>query len=282
MDLLDFLGDIVIYFFPDLVDDKKISHKSRKIILVIFITVSLCYIGAFAFCIFWGINQDSIILSILGILGLLLYLYRLLKTAKEYKESQKKLDKKTVMEFFDDFANRWDNEPICDKETLNIILDNAGIVAGINVLDVACGTGVLFPYYLERNVNSITAVDLSTEMVKIAKSKHPQVNVICGDAEEISFDITFDCIMIYNAFPHFPNQQALIENLSKYLVVGGRFTIAHGMSKKELDEVHKKSAGKVSNILPECEDLAKLLSQYFNVDITISNDKMYQVSGTKR
>lgn len=192
------------------------------------------------------------------------------------------MDKQIIKDFFDDFANRWDNEPICDKETLDIILDNAGIVAGVNVLDVACGTGVLFPYYLERNVKSITAVDLSTEMVKIAKSKHPQVNVICGDAEEILFDNTFDCIMIYNAFPHFPNPQALVENLVKHLNVGGRFTIAHGMSKQELDEVHKKSAGKVSNILPECEDLAEMLSPYFNVDITISNDKMYQVSGIKR
>ena len=192
------------------------------------------------------------------------------------------MDKQIIKDFFDDFANRWDNEPICDKETLNIILDNAGIIAGVNVLDIACGTGVLFPYYLERNVKSITAVDLSSEMVKIAKSKFPQVNVICSDAEEILFDNTFDCIMIYNAFPHFPNPQALVENLVKHLNVGGRFTIAHGMSKKELDEVHKKSAGKVSNILPECEDLAKLLSPYFNVDITISNDKMYQVSGIKR
>ena len=192
------------------------------------------------------------------------------------------MDKQVIKDFFDDFANRWDNEPICDKETLNIILDNAGIVAGVNVLDVACGTGVLFPYYLERNVKSITAVDLSSEMVKIAKSKFPQVNVICSDAEEISFDNTFDCIMIYNAFPHFPNPQALVENLSKHLSVGGRFTIAHGMSKKELDEVHKKSAGRVSNILPECRELAEMLSPYFNVDITISNNHMYLVSGTKR
>ena len=192
------------------------------------------------------------------------------------------MDKQIIKDFFDDFANRWDNEPICDKETLDIILDNAGIVSGVNVLDIACGTGVLFPYYLERNANSITAVDLSPEMVKIAKSKFPQANVICGDAEEISFDTTFDCIMIYNAFPHFPNPQILIENLSNCLSVGGKLTIAHGMSKKELDEVHKKSAGKVSNILPESEELANLLSPYLNVDITISNDKMYLVTGTKR
>lgn len=282
MGLLDFLGDIVVFVFPDLIDNKKISQKTRKRLLTLFIIVNVCYLGAFAFCIFWGIKEDSIILSLLGVIAILLYFYHLIKTTKEYKDSQKGLDKKTVMEFFDNFAPRWDNEPIADAEIINTILDNARIVKGVNVLDIACGTGVLFPYYLERNVNSITAVDLSPEMVKIAKSKHPQANVICGDAEEISFDTTFDCIMIYNAFPHFPNPQTLIENLSNCLSVGGKLTIAHGMSKKELDEVHKKSAGKVSNILPECEELASLLSPYFYVDITISNDKMYLVTGTKR
>ena len=192
------------------------------------------------------------------------------------------MNKEVIKQFFNDFAPRWDDEPICEKNILDIILDNAGIVKGVNVLDIACGTGVLFPYYLERNVSSITAVDLSPEMVKIAKNKFPQVNVICGDAEEIAFENKFDCIMIYNAFPHFPNPNALIENLSKALKSGGRFTIAHGMSKTELDAIHKKSAGMVSNILPECAELAQILKPYFNVDITISNEKMYLVTGTKR
>ncbi len=192
------------------------------------------------------------------------------------------MDKETIIEFFNNFAPRWDNEPICEKPILDIILDNGGIVENINVLDVACGTGVLFPYYLERNVKSITAIDISPEMVKIAKDKFPQADVICGDAENIAFSHQFDAIMVYNAFPHFPEPLKVIENLSKALKSGGRFTVAHGMSKKELDEVHMKSAGKVSNILPECEDLVEMLRPYFNVDIMISNNKIYQVSGTKR
>ena len=192
------------------------------------------------------------------------------------------MNKETIKEFFDNFASTWDNEPIAEKQILDIILDNADVKENINVLDVACGTGVLFPFYLERNVKSITAVDLSPEMVKIAKSKFPQADVICGDAENISFQKQFDVIMIYNAFPHFPEPQQVIENLAKYIKDGGRFCIAHGLSKKKLDEIHMKSAGKVSNILPECEELAKLLSPYFNVDITISDNQMYQVSGTKR
>jgi demethylmenaquinone methyltransferase/2-methoxy-6-polyprenyl-1,4-benzoquinol methylase len=192
------------------------------------------------------------------------------------------MDKELIREFFNGFAPNWDNEPIAEKEIIDTILQNAGIKENINVLDIACGTGVLFSFYLEHNVKSITAVDLSPEMVKIAKSKFPQADVICGDAENISFDKQFDVVMIYNAFPHFPEPKLLIENLSKALKSGGKISIAHGLSKKELDEVHKKSAGRVSNILPECDELAELLSPYFNVDIQISNDRMYQVVGTKK
>ncbi len=192
------------------------------------------------------------------------------------------MNKENIKEFFDSIAPKWDKEPIADKEVFDIILDNGGIKENIDILDVACGTGVLFPYYIERNVKSITAIDLSPEMVKIAKGKFPQANVICSDAESFTFDRQFDCIMIYNAFPHFPEPEKVIENLLKALKNGGRFTIAHGLSKKELDMIHQKSAGAVSNVLPECDDLAKMLSSYLNVDIMISDDKMYQVSGTKK
>ena len=192
------------------------------------------------------------------------------------------MNKNTIKEFFNGFASTWDNEPIADIKIINTILDNANVCENIDVLDIGCGTGVMFPFYMERNTKSITAVDLSPEMVKIAKGKFPQADVICGDAENIAFDKQFDVIMIYNAFPHFPNPEKLIENLSKTLKSGGRISIAHGMSKKELDEIHMKSAGYVSNILPECDELAEMLKPYFNVDITISNDKMYQVTGTKK
>ena len=192
------------------------------------------------------------------------------------------MNKDTIKEFFNGFASTWDNEPIADTHIINTILDNANVCENIDVLDIGCGTGVMFPFYRERNTKSITAVDLSPEMVKIAKGKFPQADVICGDAENITFDKQFDVIMIYNAFPHFPSPEKLIENLSKTLKTGGRISIAHGLSKKELDEIHMKSAGYVSNILPECDELAEMLKPYFNVDITISNDKMYQVTGTKK
>lgn len=192
------------------------------------------------------------------------------------------MDKKEIKDFFDRLAPDWDNEPVSEKKIIDAILDNGKIVQNADVLDVGCGTGVLFPYYFERNVKSLTAVDISPKMAEIARAKFPDANVICGDAESIAFTNQFDAVMIHNAFPHFPNPDALIENLNEALKVGGTFSVAHSMSKEALDKVHLHSAKKVSLPLPEIEVLAKMLEKHFNIDIIISNKKMYQVVGTKR
>ena len=113
MDLLEFLADIVIYGSSDFVGNKKISHKTRKRILIVFIIVSLCYLGFSVFGIFWAIKQKSIILLMLVILVFVLFLYNVYKTVERYNES-KQMNKEKIKEFFDFFAPRWDNEPIAD------------------------------------------------------------------------------------------------------------------------------------------------------------------------
>ena len=100
------------------------------------------------------------------------------------------------------------------------------------VLDVACGTGVLIPDYLERNVKKCVAVDLSERMIEVAKRKfgeYDNVEFLCADAEQYDFSELFDSIVIYNAFPHFVNRKLLFENLSKFLKTGARITVAHGI-----------------------------------------------------
>jgi demethylmenaquinone methyltransferase/2-methoxy-6-polyprenyl-1,4-benzoquinol methylase len=163
------------------------------------------------------------------------------------------------------------------------ILDNAGVKSGMDVLDVACGTGVLIPDYLSRGVASVTGVDISSEMVRIAREKFTQENVqlICGDVEEHALDKAFDCIMVYNAFPHFPEPEKLIEKLSTLLKAGGTLTVAHGMSKAEIDRRHKGAAERVSVGLMEHDVLAELFARYLTVTVKISDDTMYQVTGRK-
>ena len=195
------------------------------------------------------------------------------------------MNKQDVIAFFDRCAPSWDADMIKNDGIIGKILDNAEVEEGQDVLDVACGTGVMFDYYLQRDVASVTGIDISPEMAKIAESKfsgEPRIRVICGDVEEVTFDQKFDRIVVYNAFPHFPKPKRLIKILAGLLKEDGRLTIAHGMSREAIDGHHKGSASKVSNGLMSADSLKKLFDPYFEVEIVISNRKMYQVSGVKR
>lgn len=192
------------------------------------------------------------------------------------------MEKKDIINFFDSLADSWDQGQVIKNAIIEKILANGGVEPQKDILDIACGTGVLFPFYFEKAVKSVTGIDISPEMVKIAKQKFPETEIICGDAEEYRFDKKFDVIMIHNAFPHFPNPEKLVENLAGYLKEKGRLSIAHSMSRAQLQKHHSGSASKISRELPSPEDLVVLLEPYFNVDITISDDKMYQISGVKR
>ena len=191
------------------------------------------------------------------------------------------MDREKIISFFDGCAKNWDAETIRNERVINIILDNAQVKENTRVLDVACGTGVLFPDYIKRGA-VVTGVDISPEMVKIAKKNFPEIEVLCEDVENLDFTEKFDVVMVYNAFPHFPYPERLIEKLSTFLRDGGILSVAHGMSREDLLKLHNERASEVSLELPEANELSKIFEPFFNIDIVISDSEMYQVSGIKK
>ena len=187
------------------------------------------------------------------------------------------MNKELVRSFFDRYAPIWDEEPVAEDWLISKILDHARMEEGVHVLDVACGTGVLFPWYQQRKVASVTGIDLSEEMIKIAQGKFPENTCICGDAENYDFLKAFDRIMVYNALPHFANPQALIENLTKFLAPGGILSIAHGISREKLNQLHSKHASQVSVGLISIEELEEAVAPYASVILKVSDDNMYQL-----
>lgn len=192
------------------------------------------------------------------------------------------MTKEAVIEFFDSLAPYWDKDLVVDREKINFILDKAGVGSGSRVLDVACGTGVLFPFCVQRGVAQVTAVDISPEMAKIAagKTDDPRLQVICGDIEALEPTGSFDCCVVYNAFPHFPEPERLIGALAKWLRPGGRLTVAHGMSLAALNAHHSGRAAKVSRGMLPAPELAELFAAHFQVDTALSDEEKYVVSGT--
>ncbi len=193
------------------------------------------------------------------------------------------MNKKDVIEFFDRLAPQWDADLIRHDQVIDTILEGAEVTSGKTVLDVACGTGVLVPDYLKRDVASITGVDISQEMVKIASAKFPQENVrfLHLDVEALPEDQHYDTIMVYNAFPHFPDPERLIAKLSGLLNPGGTLTVAHGMSRAAIDHRHEGPASKVSLGLMHEDKLEAIFQKHLTVTVKISNGHMYQVTGKK-
>lgn len=194
------------------------------------------------------------------------------------------MDKQKVTEFFDRLAPTWDEGSVNSDAVIARILDSAGVTAGVDVLDIACGTGVLIPYYLARGAKRVTGADISEKMLEEARKKFPDapVHFLCADAETYSFSPEYDVCVVYNAFPHFPNPAALVKNLASALRPGGVLTIAHGSSRAEIDHRHGEAASDVSAHLPSDESFRQLLEPYFDVTLCVSDDTMLQIVGKKR
>lgn len=195
------------------------------------------------------------------------------------------MDKASVIAFFDRLAPEWDAHMVRNEAVIATILDNACVQPGRTVLDVACGTGVLIPDELARGAVSVCGIDISPEMAKIASGKFSdddRVTILCGDVETQDFGgKQFDCIVVYNAFPHFPEPERLIARLAGLLNPGGVLTVAHGMSRDKINAHHSGSASPVSRGLPDAESLAAIFARYLSVTTILSDDTMYQVAGRK-
>lgn len=188
-----------------------------------------------------------------------------------------------VISYFDQKAADWDSRMVRNEAVIASILDHADIHPGMDILDVACGTGILIPDYLKRRASSITGIDISPNMIAEAEKKfrQPEVTLICTPAETYEPEKKFDAIMVYNALPHFRDPQALIAHLSDLLKPDGTLTVAHGLSRKRINEHHAGMNTRLSEDLMSIEELSELFSEFLEVVYTNSDEQSYQATGRK-
>ncbi len=195
------------------------------------------------------------------------------------------MNKQDVIAFFDMLAPTWDEGMVHNDRIIGTILTNTDIRGGVSVLDVACGTGVLIPDYFKAGAGHVTAIDFSSEMIKTARPKFideinsGRLELVCADVEEYRPDTLFDRILVYNAFPHFPDGDRLIAHLTSLLAPGGTLSVAHGMSRDAINAHHRGRAKAVSVGLMSETEMAEIFAKYLKVTTVISNAEMYQVAG---
>lgn len=98
------------------------------------------------------------------------------------------------------------------------------------VLDIGCGTGSLLYELSKDNSLKLYGIDLSKEMIKVAKEKLKDkallkignVNILLNEYKNNYFDYIF----IEDAFHHLPNQEKLIIKIKKMLNKQGKLIIS--------------------------------------------------------
>ena len=107
-------------------------------------------------------------------------------------------------------------------EEIGKLLEKNG---NITVLDLACGTGNYLlsqqKYYQGENIKWI-GIDLSIDMLNVAKSKNLTAEFINSNAENFNLDVeSVDLVVCNFAFHHFENKQKSLNKIYATLKKGG-------------------------------------------------------------
>ena len=94
-----------------------------------------------------------------------------------------------------------------------------------NVLDVAGGTGDMAVSLVERGC-TVTGIDLSEEMLSIARQKAPMVTFMIADAEHLPFpDASFDAVTCAFGVRNFVHLEQGLNEMLRVLKPGGQLVI---------------------------------------------------------
>ncbi len=139
--------------------------------------------------------------------------------------------KNLVPKFFDNTSTSYDKVAVLatfgkDRYWKKEILKH--IQKGTNILDLACGTGILTRKLAEKFPNSkIIGLDITQSYLEIAKRnsfKYTNISFIRQDAEKLNLDKKFDCI-VSSYIPKYCKPELLVQRCLSHLDSGGKIIL---------------------------------------------------------
>ena len=148
-----------------------------------------------------------------------------------------------MKQFFDEKAKTWDLKQK-DDSLRNELISSLPIKEKDLVLDLACGTGIVSNLLYKKTNRQIIGLDISSEMIKRAKEKYSEeiAKYFIGDFYDFKFEEQFECIVVFDAYPHFTNKERFLNACRSSLKKDGYLCIVHDLGREELASHH---AGKV-------------------------------------
>ena len=190
----------------------------------------------------------------------------------------------SIKDFFNKKALTWDQKEIHDSCFFdNFLNEYCDIKLGDKVLDLGCGTGVITGSIFNISKNEVLGLDISDEMIAIAKNKYRSnklIKFICDDFYNFSYS-KFDNIICHNAYPHFLDVESFKNKCFELLADNGLLIIIHSISKEQLKSKHSGLMN-ISKELKGPEEEYRYFEDKFLLIDKIDNEKMYLLKMKKR
>jgi len=171
-------------------------------------------------------------------------------------------------EYFNQLAGKWDK--MTSEETrsrLPEMIKDLEIKAGDTILDVGGGTGILLPLLYEAagNKSKIVSLDIAEEMLRQARNNSYPSNIHYVHADVAAIPLaseSFDFVICYSCFPHFPDKIKALAEMARVLRSKGRLVICHTASRHEINELHKSIGDVIGNdTIPDEAIMRRMLSK---------------------
>jgi len=171
------------------------------------------------------------------------------------------------IEFFNVQAATWDRDGPDTDQMIRSLQQHQQLLrfsAGLDVLEVGCGTGAVTGWLVEKVApGRVVAVDFADQMLAQAARKGIDaefrcIDVCCVELGTNLYDIAF-CL---HCFPHFRDKQAALNNLARALKPTGRLIVMHLKSSEQVNAFHDHIGGAVAgDHLPQGEAWDMLLEE---------------------
>jgi SAM-dependent methyltransferase len=152
--------------------------------------------------------------------------------------------------FFDQQAPRWDQtgpDPVVTLRRLGELEGRLGLVAGMDLLEVGCGTGQITGWLVERaRPGRVVAWDFSPAMLAEARARGVDADFELRDICEVGEEARrFDVVLCFQAFPHFRDRVAAMRQMARQLKPSGELVVMHLLGSRQVSAIHHRVGGSV-------------------------------------
>jgi len=102
-------------------------------------------------------------------------------------------------------------------------------LGGLSVISIGCGSGADAKYLKDKGASRVVGVDISNDLIEIAKKNHPDIEFHVMNMEHLDFpDESFDLVYSSLVFHYLSSWAQALKEALRVLKSGGKFIFSDG------------------------------------------------------